>query len=73
MFTSFKKILPEDRSFDARIQRIQEFQGYLEKPDSSKVILLTLEIPQSFFFSSVYYEISSISTQCIIRTIPRTV
>jgi hypothetical protein len=33
-----KKILREDRSFDLRVQRIQELQVYLEKSDSNKVI-----------------------------------
>jgi hypothetical protein len=37
-----KKVLREERSFDLRIQRIQEFQAYLEKSDSSKVISYTL-------------------------------
>jgi hypothetical protein len=33
-----KKLLRDERSFDLRIQRIQEFQVYLEKSDSNKVI-----------------------------------
>ncbi len=33
-----KKVLRDERSFDIRIQRIQEFQVYLEKSDSNKVI-----------------------------------
>lgn len=33
-----KKVLRDERSFDLRIQRIQEFQTYLEKSDSNKVI-----------------------------------
>ena len=62
-----KKVLREDRSFDLRIQRIQEFQAYLEKPDSSKVILFIFQISKHLFMflsQLVYYEISSTSTQC---------
>jgi hypothetical protein len=33
-----KKVLRDERSFDLRIQRIQELQTYLEKSDSNKVI-----------------------------------
>ena len=33
-----KKILREDRSFELRLQRIQEFHNYLEKSDSNKVV-----------------------------------
>ena len=33
-----KKVLRDERSFDLRIQRLQEFQTYLEKSDSNKVI-----------------------------------
>ena len=33
-----KKIFREERSSDIRIQRIQEFEIYLEKSDSNKVI-----------------------------------
>lgn len=32
-----KKILREDRSFELRLQRLQEFHNYLEKSDSNKV------------------------------------
>lgn len=32
-----KKVIRDERSFDLRIQRIQEFQTYLEKSDSNKV------------------------------------
>jgi hypothetical protein len=35
-----KKVLRDERSFDIRIQRLQEFQAYLEKSDSYKVIKL---------------------------------
>jgi hypothetical protein len=34
-----KKLLRDERSFDLRIQRIQEFQVYLEKSDSNKFIM----------------------------------
>jgi len=35
-----KKVLRDERSFDIRIQRLQEFQTYLEKSDTNKVIKL---------------------------------
>ncbi|CAF2565800.1 unnamed protein product [Rotaria sp. Silwood2] len=38
-----KKVLRDERSFDLRIQRIQEFQVYLEKSDSSKFIMKLAE------------------------------
>ncbi|CAF0977060.1 unnamed protein product [Rotaria sordida] len=38
-----KKVIRDERSFDLRIQRIQEFQAYLEKPDSSKFIMKLAE------------------------------
>jgi hypothetical protein len=58
-----KKILREDRSFDLRIQRIQEFQAYLEKSDSNKVIHLfvLLFTFECYHHLLVYYEISSTS------------
>ncbi|CAF3425167.1 unnamed protein product [Rotaria sp. Silwood2] len=42
-----KKVLRDERSFDLRIQRIQEFQVYLEKSDSIKVMKV-------FFFFKFY-------------------
>jgi hypothetical protein len=37
-----KKVLRDERSFELRIQRLQEFQTYLEKSDSNKVIQIIL-------------------------------
>jgi len=37
-----KKVLRDERSFELRIQRLQEFQTYLEKSDSNKVIQISL-------------------------------
>jgi hypothetical protein len=46
-----KKVLRDERSFDLRIQRLQEFQTYLEKSDSNKVILnFVLQFHSKLFF-----------------------
>ncbi|CAF1563735.1 unnamed protein product, partial [Adineta ricciae] len=34
-----KKVIRDERSFDLRIKRIQEFQVYLERSDSNKFIM----------------------------------
>ncbi|UJR15815.1 hypothetical protein I4U23_002744 [Adineta vaga] len=34
-----KKVLRDERSFEVRIQRLQEFQTYLEKSDSNKFVM----------------------------------
>jgi hypothetical protein len=49
-----KKVLRDERSFDLRIQRIQEFQAYLEKSDSNKVIQIF------FFYSDVIISLFSL-------------
>ncbi|CAF4608809.1 unnamed protein product [Rotaria magnacalcarata] len=38
-----KKVIRDERSFDLRIQRIQEFQVYLERSDSNKFIMKLAE------------------------------
>jgi hypothetical protein len=67
-----KKVLRDERSFDLRIQRLQEFQTYLEKSDSNKVIQINLLFSFENFVL-VYYEISSTSIESTVRTIPRKV
>jgi hypothetical protein len=62
-----KKVLCDKRSFDIRIQ---EFETYLEKSDSNKVVS---NIIYYFNIISVYDEISSTWPESSFRTISRTV
>ncbi|CAF4636652.1 unnamed protein product [Rotaria sp. Silwood2] len=45
-----KKVLRDERSFDLRVQRIQEFQAYLQKSDSSKFIMKLAEPALNILF-----------------------
>ena len=58
-----KKVLRDERSFEVRLQRLQEFQTYLEKSDSNKVILLLSQISVRYAtkLHLVRYENRSIS------------
>jgi hypothetical protein len=50
-----KKVLRDERSFDIRIQRIQEFQVYLEKSDSNKVIRNIFHFTNELFIYIIQY------------------
>ena len=51
-----KKVIRDERSFEVRIQRIQELQNYLEKSENSKVInrhSFVYKMNGKFFFDMI--------------------
>ena len=53
-----KKVLRDERSFDIRIQRLQEFQAYLEKSDSNKVSKIDFNSSADvFFFNEILFSL----------------
>ncbi|CAF4479547.1 unnamed protein product, partial [Rotaria sp. Silwood2] len=48
MCTFVKKAIRDKRSFDLRIQRIQEFQAYLENSDIEQIEATTLTLLDNF-------------------------
>ena len=68
-----KKILREDRSFELRLQRLQEFQNYLEKSDSNKVRALVDVLRLDFSCRVVHHETGSTCPEPTLRTVPRSV
>ena len=56
-----RKIFREDRSFDLHLQRIQEFQTYLEKSDSNKFIMKLAQPALNSLFKQLQERFVSLS------------
>ena len=68
-----RKVLRNERSNDLRIQRLQEFQAYLQESDSNKVNLIDVSFESFPGNLLVFDEISPTNIEYSFRTISRTV